>query len=117
MQYTPQQKATALAALATGDSIRSVSRRLGISRNTLTVWRAELPHTPVAEPQKNALGEQLYGYLEESIDTLSAQVRFARDPAWLRQQNAADLAMLYGVMFDKTWRMLAALQSGDSERA
>ncbi len=114
MKYTPEQKATALAALATGDSIRNVSRRLGISRNTLTVWRAELPSTAVAEPQKKeALGEQLYGYLEESIDTLTEQVRCAGDVAWIRQQNAAQLAMLHGVMFDKTVRLLAALQPAE----
>ena len=33
-----------------------------------------------------------------------------RDPVWLQQQSAAALAMLHGVLFDKTARMLAALQ-------
>ena len=115
-RYPPETKAAVLAALATGESVRCAARRFGISRNTVTAWRAELAGSLVAEPQKKeALGEQVYGYLEESITTLGAQARFVRDPAWLKQQSAADIAMLHGVMFDKTARLLGALQL-ESER-
>ncbi len=38
---SPATKATALAALATGESVSSVARRRGISRTTAARWRDE----------------------------------------------------------------------------
>jgi transposase-like protein len=111
--HDPRTKAAALAGLATGESIHSVARRLGVSRSTVQRWRdaAHVPTPGLVGPQKKQeLGEQVYSFLEESIETLAAQVRFARDEAWLRRQSAADLAMLFGVLNDKTVRLLAALQ-------
>ena len=116
-------KAAALAGLATGESIHSVARRLGVSRSTVQRWRdaAHVPTPGLVGPQKKQeLGEQVYSFLEESIETLTAQVRVARDEAWLKRQSAADLALLFGVLNDKTVRLLAALQpdpSGAEERA
>ena len=106
-------KAAALAALAIGESVRRVARRLGISRTTATRWRdaAGLHETiAVVHEKKGAIGEPVSRYLEDSIETLDGQVREMRDPVWLQQQSAAALAMLHGVLFDKTARMLAALQ-------
>ncbi len=111
--HSPETKATALAALATGESVSSVARRLGISRTTATMWRDAAglhESTAVVQEKKAAIGEQLYGYLEDSIETLDQQVCCMRDETWVKQQSAAGLAMLHGVLFDKTWRLLAAFQ-------
>lgn len=108
--YSPQVRAEALALLATGDSVHGVARQLGIPRTTVKRWRDQLHNDG---PQKKTIGEQVYGFVEESIDTLRAQARFTRDPEWLLQQSAADLAMLHGVMFDKAWRLLGALQPAE----
>ena len=37
--HSPETKATALAALATGESVSRGARRLGISRTTASMWR------------------------------------------------------------------------------
>ncbi len=70
-------------------------------------------------PKKEGLlGAQLLNYLEESIETQRVQAACMRDPAWLLQQNAAGLAMLFGMVFDKTARLLGDLQpGGGNERA
>ena len=111
--HSPETKASALAALATGESVSSVARRLGISRATATMWRDAgglNATTGVVHEKKAAIGEQLYHYLEDSIETLDQQVCCMRDEAWIKQQSAAGLAMLHGVLFDKMWRLAAALQ-------
>jgi transposase-like protein len=110
--YSLDVKAAALAALATGESLHSVARRLGISRATLRRWRGSAaPLVAQGDPQKTQqIGAQLCGFLEESIETLTTQARVVRDDAWLRRQSAADLAVLHGVMFDKTARLLAAFE-------
>ena len=114
--YDPQTKAAALAALATGDSLNGVARRMGIPKTTLIRWRdvAGVPRPDQTGLQKKQeLGEQLFGYLQESITTLGFLVRFTRDESWLKKQSAADVAVLYGVLADKTVRILQGLQSTD----
>ena len=112
--YDPQTKAAALAAIVTGESLSSVSKRLGISRTTLKRWRdgEHLPAPSMTGHQKRQeLGEQLFGYLQESITTLEFLVKFTRNEKWLTRQSASDVAVLYGVLTDKSVRLLAALQS------
>lgn len=111
--YDPRVKAAALAELVTGASVAATARKFRIARSTLAAWRnvADLPApTPARQQKKVEIGEQLYGYLEESIATLVAQLRFARDPDWLARQNAADLAVFMGVAADKATRLLAAFR-------
>lgn len=112
-RYDERTKAAALALLATGASIGAVAREYGVSRRTVTNWRDAAGMgqvAPVSLEKRADLGEQLYSYLEESIATLVAQLRFARDPDWLARQNAADLAVFMGVTADKTTRLLAAFR-------
>ena len=83
--HSPETKATALAALATGESVSRGARRLGISRTTASMWRDATglnETTGVVHEKKAAIGEQVYHYLEESITTLNHQVRCMRDEAW-----------------------------------
>ena len=117
--YDERTKAAALAMIATGASQRSVERETGVSRRSLNDWRkaAGMTDPPTVSPQKRAdLGEQLYEYLQESISTLVAQLRFARDPDWLARQNAADLAVFMGVAADKTTRTSRGFPTGRTRR-
>jgi len=110
--YSPQQKAFVLARLATGASLHTIARETGIARSTLKDWRdVAAPSAPVA-PQKatDELGAKVYDWVAEGVETLTAQVVAMRDPAWLRQQNARDLAILHGTLFDKTATLLGSLR-------
>ena len=100
-----------------GQSVASVADEFGVSRNTVQTWRRDLRNTNIVhQPEKKAeLGELVADYLAEILETLTAQSRFARDPEWLGRQNAADLAILHGVLNDKAVRILAALQSPDEQ--
>lgn len=49
-------------------------------------------------------------YLGEILVTLRIQARQFAEPAWLARQPAADLAVLHGVVADKAFRILAALE-------
>lgn len=111
--YSDEIRSAALADLATGASVSATARKYGIGRATLTAWRdtTNMPYpTPDGQGKRADIGEQLYGYLEESIATMVAQLRFARDPNWLARQNAADLAVFLGVTADKATRLLAAFR-------
>lgn len=115
MEYPPETRAAVLAAVATGQSVNSIAKQYGISRAAIIRWRdtTQLPGPSTVQQQKRReLGEQLFTYLQESIVTLEFLVKFARNEAWLEKQSAADVAVLYGVLTDKSVRLLGALQNG-----
>lgn len=110
--HSDETKAAAVADLAMGESIGATARKYGVDRTTIRRWRDSggVEIAPTVPPQKKDLGELVYGLVEESINTMVAQLRFARDPQWLARQNAADLAVLFGVTADKATRLLAAFR-------
>lgn len=115
----PSVKAAAMADLATGSGVREVSRKYGVSTGAASSLMAEARGTvqasSVRTEKRRDIGERVLGYLEESLETLTAQVRLARDPNWVHRQTANDLAIFHGVLADKTTRILAALAPVDSE--
>jgi transposase-like protein len=112
MNYSPEVKAAALAAVLGGEAVASVSRRTGIGRATLIRWRNEtgVDRTAIAQQKKEAIGEQLYGLLEDSIAYLRYEVNATRDEKWIKRQDADKLAIYHGVVFDKSVRLAAALR-------
>jgi hypothetical protein len=60
----------------------------------------------LAEPDFRAL---VLRHLERQLESAGLILAQVRDPAWLGRQSAADLAALYGVVFDRAARILAAL--------
>ncbi len=56
------------------------------------------------------------GLLEQSLVTLTVQLEHFGNTDWLETQPAGELANLYGVINDKTIRLLAARQNADERR-
>lgn len=116
MIYAPETKAAALAAVLGGESLSSVSRRMGIGRNTLIRWRTEYgaDGAAIAQEKKEAIGQQLYGLLEDYIAYLRFEIRAVQDTAWIRKQRAHELAIYHGVVADKSVRLASALRPPDA---
>ncbi|HEY3281410.1 MAG TPA: hypothetical protein VGN26_03985 [Armatimonadota bacterium] len=115
--HTPEVKAAVMAALMAGQGICEVAKRYGIDKSTCSRWRAEQPEAlqHVATQKAERADELLFTYLEETLTTLAVQARHFRDPAWLKEQHASELAILHGVQTDKAIRLLEALQRGAEE--
>lgn len=111
MEYPPETRAAVLAAVASGQSVNSIAKQYGISHAAIRRWRDIALAPPIgAQQKKQAIGEQVYGLLEDSIETLRVQVRAMRDEEWIKKQSAADLAILHGVLHDKARNVLAAFR-------
>lgn len=112
-KYSQETKAAALAALLEGQAIHKVASDFKLPEGTVKAWRSRMKgaatETRAATENREEIGELLVGYLHANLTTLRAQQVVFADPAWLRQQNAADLAVLHGVMTDKAIRLLEAL--------
>jgi len=112
-KYSPETKAAALAALLAGQGVSEVAATYKLPSGTVKSWLNRLkvatPVASVASEERAAIGDLLTGYLTETLAALRAQSKVFADPAWLKQQTAADAAVLHGVMTDKSVRLLEAL--------
>lgn len=107
--YSEETKAAVMAALISGQGVSQVAREYKIPKGTVSDWkRNAIPDDPT---QKKDIGLLLLGYLETNLETLRAQAEQFRDRSWLSRQNAADLAVLHGVMTDKAIRLLEAMSN------
>jgi transposase-like protein len=114
-QHSPETRAAVLAALAAGESVNRVSQQFGVSRRTISGWRDQAQLPTVAQQKKVEIGQKVYELLEDYIETLRVQVRVTRDEAWIKKQTAGELAILHGVLSDKSVRLLAAFRPGTDD--
>jgi transposase-like protein len=113
--YSEETKAAAMAALLTGQSISEVAKEYEIPVGTVKGWRSKAgSDQPVPTQKKAKVGDLLVEYLETSLATLRVQSQKFGDADWIEKQPASEMAVLHGVMADKTIRILEAL--GNSER-
>lgn len=111
--YSDETKAQVMAALLAGQAITAVAKEYQLPRSTVGKWRkqlAERVHVDVEQKSESgtSLDGLLAGYVEANLVTLREQAIFFRDKQWLRQQDASALAVLHGVIADKTVRILEA---------
>ena len=106
-----QGKAVALAL--TGMPIARVANELGVGWATVNRWVKEAGHDLESMRAEKRYDFQtlVADHAETCLKSLTAQAQAMADQEWLQQQTARDVAILFGVMFDKTISLLAARQS------
>jgi transposase-like protein len=114
-EYTEETKAAVMAALLAGQSVSSAAQEYKIPKGTVSDWRRAatakiMPEGVVEEPTQKgtSLDQLLLSYVETNLETLRAQSEFFRGQQWLSRQQASELAVLHGVIADKTIRILEA---------
>jgi transposase-like protein len=119
--YSEQTKAAVMAALLTGQSVSSVAKEYKIPAGTVKSWKSRQLNgesvAVVATEKRLEVGELLLEYLRENLATLRIQVATFRDEKWLMKQNAADVAVLHGVLTDKAVRLIEAMSAADDSNA
>jgi len=111
-KYTNETRAAVMAALLSGQSICSVAKEYNIPKGTVSYWKKN--GGPNNQTQKKDIGDLLVKYLETNLEALQAQAEAFKNTEWLAKQNAADAAVLHGVMTDKAVRLLEALSNAAS---
>ena len=108
-----------MAALLAGQSVSAVAREYKLPKGTVSGWKRkatqEVAGVASDATQKAEVGDLLLEYLRASMEALTAQARLFGDPAWLRTQDASQLAVLHGVQTDKAIRLLEAMSTADAE--
>jgi transposase-like protein len=113
--YSDNIKAQALAALIAGQSYTEVARAFGVPVGTLKSWKSrdvagvDAGDATSATVKKERIGALLLDYLVSTLETLKAQQVVFGDAEWLKKQSASEVAILHGVLADKTIRLLEGL--------
>jgi len=109
-------KAAAMADLVLL-SPSAVAAKHGIKRATIYKWlEREKPLigpdalSNVVELKKGRIGALAMEYLEANLNAQIAQAYVTSDPNYINRQPAGELAILHGVLADKSIRLLEALQ-------
>lgn len=117
-KHSSETKAAVLAALMTGQAATYVAKEYNIPIGTVKSWkrrqRAQRDASDATQKKEEDIGELLLIYLQESIKTLTEQVKHFRNREWLMKQEAESLAMLHGVQTDKAMRMIEAMDRAES---
>jgi transposase-like protein len=115
-RYSEELRAAALAdVILLGPG--ATAAKYGIPRSTLSTWQQQfdIVHDPTVK--KSRIEALAATYLEASLQALTAQAHVASDPDYIDRQPAEGLAILHGVMADKSVRLLEALYNADRRRA
>lgn len=109
-------KAAALADLVFMSS-GAVAAKYGLKASTIRQWNHRDEH-PLAIPdvthvtlKKQRVVALMLEYLEANLNAQIAQAYVAADPTYINRQPASELAILHGVLSDKSFRLVEALQS------
>jgi transposase-like protein len=118
MTYTDETKSSVMAALLTGQSVSKVASDYNIPAGTVKSWKSRQmngcnPIGEVATEKKLEIGDLLIDYLRTNLTTLKKQSEVFQDEKWLKEQSASELAVLHGVIADKTIRLLEALANDE----
>ena len=111
-RYSDAVRAEVQAAILTGQSVTEVAQTFALPKSTVSRIRRELSEQDLeqlANEKKLFIGHLILASLEEQLKTLAAQAVHFRNPDWLGQQKADDLAILHGVLHDKTLRILEGI--------
>ena len=116
--YSPELKAQVIAEWMAGASLKQLALSYAVPKSTVQEWVKG--HGRVAVVPKNKedddrdLDSRAWGLVDGSFSALSRIHGVTQDDAWLKRQNAADLAIFAGVISDKLIRLLGAVQRPDS---
>lgn len=120
-EYPEELKAVALAALLNGQSVNVVAEKYNIPSGTIKSWATRERNalrgndSVVTEDQQERIGHLIIDNVEAMLQTTKEMLDVVRDKTWLEKQTASEVAVLFGVISDKTFRLLEALPDGSGD--
>jgi len=143
--YTLEQKAEAIAAVALGESVKGVARRLAIPRTSLVNWLRATPPPAMksgevsrvsrvssvdiglvtdesraraeAEAARVELGRLLYAYLAAGLRGLAASADLLEDREYLKSYSPGEAASLHRAVADRVVLVFRGIEGDEQPEA
>jgi hypothetical protein len=102
-------KAKVIAALLLGAGVMEVAQEMALPHSTVSTYKAAIPADKLDELRRkkgDRLDEMVYDLMLTNLASLRKQAELLSDASFVREQGAQGMATLYGIMADKTVRLL-----------
>jgi transposase-like protein len=116
-EYSDETKAQVMAALLAGQAVSKVASDYKIPYSTVGTWAKDAKGLirESSIQKRERIGELVVDNVEAALEATRALANVFTDETWIRRQEASQLAVLYGVLSDKTVRVLEMLPDGTDE--
>lgn len=115
-KYSPEVKAAVMAALLQGQSVSSLAKEYEIPKGTISNWKNyDGVHKNRTQKKQEEIGGLLIELLHTNLVTLRKQSEMFQNEKWVTKQAASDMAVLYGVVTDKSIRLLEAMSNAPTD--
>lgn len=108
--------AQVVTALVAGKTFKEISTEFGISEDWINRVKKKLPPEFIeyfASAKTNEISSLIEQGLKAQLKAMIKMVEVTEDDVWLKTQRAPELATFFGVVNDKTIRVLAAIERAD----
>lgn len=120
-KHSDEVRARALAALLEGQGVTEVAEKYKLSKATVSRLKNTIgPETleQIETQKKESIASLVESHLSESLKAATEIARqVGTDKQWLAKQTASEVAILYGVLTDKSIRILEAAEAATGEQA
>jgi transposase-like protein len=119
-KHSDEIKATVIAALLTGQGVNEVAREYNLDRSIVSRWKKGIPEgelQQLATHKKENIGELVENHLRASLIACAKVAEQTNNERWLSRQSGDSLAVFYGVLSDKSIRLLEAAQRAQEKQA
>lgn len=111
-------RAAVIAALLAGQGVSQIARELKLSKATVSrIKNSVAPkHLEQVETEKrDKITSLIESHLETALTSANELAKkAASNKTWFAKQSASDIAVLFGVLSDKAFRILEAIEPPDA---
>ena len=110
-----------MGCLLEGQSINVVAKKYNLPRGTVASWATRERNAMRGDDsmlngdQRERVGHLVIDNVEAMLETTKKILNVCQDEEWLREQSATEIGVLFGIISDKTYRLLEALPDGEPE--
>jgi transposase-like protein len=107
--HSAETKAAVIGALLAGQGVNEVAAQFGLNSGLVSRWKATIPQDKlqqVAAQKKERLVDLIEAHLTASLKGAAKCAGQANDDVWRSRQSAENLAVFYGVLSDKAFRLV-----------
>lgn len=108
-QHDPQTKAAVIAALLAGQGVSQVASEFGLSKSVVSRMKQEISPQQLEQigtQKKERLIDLIEKHLSASLKGATKIAEQASNNDWRNKQPADSLAVFYGVLSDKSIRLV-----------
>lgn len=108
-RHSDETRAAVIAALLAGQGVNQVADKFGLDSGMVSRWKQSVPAEiwdGIKEQKKERLVDLVEAHLMASLKASTKVAEQAHNDKWRDQQSAENLAVFYGVLSDKAFRLI-----------